>query len=552
VDEDDDLEQQKQPALPVSALRKTRTSDSMITTMPFRQLWIILLGLSFAIFISSLNQTIVATVLPAIASEFKSLDIIAWIATAYLLTSTVTQPLYGKFSDIFGRKLLMLISILFFLAGSAMCAASVNMIMLIISRAVQGIGGGGLIAMVQIIISDVVSLRDRGKYTSFIGAAWTISSIIGPLLGGVFADKLSWRWAFWLNLPISALCFVIIFVFLRLPTETFWGTLKSSGDVKWTTKLRRIDYLGTLLLIIATSGILLATSWGGGMYAWKSPMIIALYSSSGFVLLLFIAVEIWVAADPIMPPRLFKVRNVSLISIYSFLVGVAMFALIFYIPMYFQMTKGNTATEAGLQMLPLLISTILFSVICGVLITRTGVYRPFVVLGAALTATGCGLMSTWNQHSNRGHEIGYQVIAGAGLGLNLQAAVIAAQAAIRHRDLAVTTALVGFARTIGGVIGLGLCGALFNNRVATQLATNLAGIPGITPEILMALKRDSKFLYKLPVELQPRVMDAYVKGLSLIFLFAVPFAGAAFLVSLGLKFHRMKVKNAPVPKNPEE
>jgi EmrB/QacA subfamily drug resistance transporter len=551
VDDDDELFRhlEKQTTEPVtfSALRKTKTSDSQITTMPFKQLWIILVGLAFAIFLSSLNQTMVSTVLPVVASEFKALDLAAWIATAYLLTSTVTQPIAGKLSDIFGRKVLMLFSLVMFLIGTALCAASVNMLMLIISRATQGIGGGMLIAMVQIILADVVSLKDRGKYTGFIGAVWTVSSIVGPLLGGVFADKLSWRWAFWINLPFGALALLIILFFLRLPGESFIGTRVSTEGVRLGAKLRKIDYLGTLLLVVSTSGILLATSWGGNTFAWNSPVIIALYSSSGAVLLLFILVEVFVASDPLIPPRLFKVRNVSLVCLYSFLVGMTMFTLIFYIPIYFQISKGSSAMQSGLEMLPLLISTIVFSIVSGILITRTGMYRIFVVLGAAFVAVGCGLMSTWNLKSNRGHEIGYMTIAGAGLGFTLQAAVIAAQAAIRHRDLAVTTSLVGFARTIGGVIGVAVCSALFNNRAATVLARNLAGIEGITPQVLEALRRDPKFLVKLPAALHPLVLDAYVQALNLIFLIGVPLAGAAFLLSLGLKHHPIKAKNAPIP-----
>jgi EmrB/QacA subfamily drug resistance transporter len=542
-DTEDALEQQPKSPVRISALRKSRTSDTMVKTLPFRELWVIMLGLCFAVLLSSLDQTIVATVMPVIAFEFRHMDLLAWVATSYMLTSTIMQPIAGKLSDIFGRKILMLIGLVLFLLGSGLCAGSKDMLMLIISRTVQGIGGGMLISLVQVIISDVVSLRDRGTYSSVIGGVWTISSIAGPLMGGVFADKVSWRWAFWINLPIGAVSLLIILFFLRLPGETFLGTLKNKEDgAQFSNKLRSIDYLGATLFILATAGILLATSWGGSMFAWNSPVIIAVYSSAGFLMVVFFVVEVWVASDPIIPPHLFKVRNVSVILAHSFFVGMAMYAMVFYIPTYFQIVHGNTAMMSGLQLLPLLISTIIFSLACGVFITKTGSYRLFVILGAALITTGGGLISTWNLKSNRGHEIGYMVIVGAGLGFTLQASLIAVQAAVKFRDMAVATSLVGFIRSVGGIIGLGVAGALFNNRIQTLLVRALA--ESATPQLLDMLMQDPRAVTRLPLSVQPKVMDAYCQALDLIFFFCIPCGGLAFLIALGTKHHTIRKSHA--------
>jgi EmrB/QacA subfamily drug resistance transporter len=514
-----------------------------VTTLPFKQLWIILVGLACSLFLSSLNQTMVATILPTIASEFKALGSIAWVATAYLLTSTITQPLAGKLSDTIGRKALMTTCMLIFLLGTMICALSTGLVMVVAGRAVQGMGGGGVVAMVQIILSDVVSIQDRGKYTGFIGAVWTISSIVGPLLGGVFADQLSWRWTFWINLPLGVVALVIVAVFLHLPGESWLGVRAVEGE-RWSIKLRSIDYMGAALLCAATTGFLLATSWGGHAFAWNSPVIIGIYSASAVGLVAFVLVEIYVAVDPLIPPRLFKVRNVSLVCLYSFLVGMMLFTLIFYIPIYFQLTKGSTATESGLQMLPLLLSTVVASILSGVLITMTGSYRVFVVLGAAFVAIGCGLMSTWDLTSNRGHEIGYMVLAGLGLGQSLQSALIAAQAAIEHKDIAVVTSLVGFSRVIGGVTGLAICSSVFTNRAATLLSTNLSGLPGITTSMIEALQQDHKALRLLPVSLQPLAVDAYVQALRLVFFIGIPLGSLAFLLSLALQHYTFKRRSS--------
>ncbi|KAK9759582.1 hypothetical protein K7432_017273, partial [Basidiobolus ranarum] len=435
--------------------------------LPFGKLMLVFCGLSMAILLAGLDQTIVATALPKIASDFGAVNEIAWVATAYMLTATAVQPLYGKFSDIFGRKIVFLFAIVIFEVGSALCGASKNMTMLIISRAISGIGGGGIEGMVFIIITEIVPLRDRGKYQGLIGATYGLASVLGPLLGGIFTDDTTWRWSFYINLPFGALTVIIVTLFLQLPTPK--GSLKE--------KIKRIDFLGTVLLLGFIISLLLPTEWGGGEYSWSSPRIISLYCVSGALLIAFIVVEHRFATEPIVPFRLFAMRNPLFSFITMFFFGMTFFGLLYYIPMYFQIVRGDSAITSGLEMLPLMLSASALSIVSGLFISKTGVVVVWCWVGSAIMTVGVGLLTIWNATTGHGEQIGFLLIVGAGAGCCFQTLIITGQSAVAHEDVGAVTALSSFFRSIGGVLGIAIFGSVFNNQLINGLSKLSYHIP---------------------------------------------------------------------------
>ncbi|CAG8592801.1 12488_t:CDS:1 [Ambispora leptoticha] len=505
--------------------------DDQTTLLPFKQLLIVFMGLSLAIFLSSLDQTIVSTALPKIASDFHALSDISWVGTAYLLTSTAFQPLYGKFSDIFGRKSSFLFAISTFVVGSVLCGASVDMPMLIVSRAIAGIGGGGIMSLVMIIISDIVPLRERGKYQGIIGGTFTISSVVGPLIGGAFTDHISWRWAFYINLPTAALTIIIIITMLHLPHV--YGSLKE--------KIKRIDFIGTIFLVASIVIILLPLNWGGNTYSWDSPIVISLFCVGAVLVCVFIFIEFRIAIEPVIPQHLFKLRNPVLVYITSFFIGMAFYGFIYYLPLYFQAVRGYSATEAGLQLIPLVLGLVLFSTVSGFATTVTGSYRPWIIFGYGLTTVASGLLSTLNENSNRGEEIGYLLIAGAGLGCSMQTVLLAAQSSVEHKDIAVVTSLSSFFRTIGGVFGVAISGAIFNNKLSSYLIDTL---PSNIP--LELVKNSVEYIHTLPPDTQTSIIHAYVHALSYVFFVAIPMAGVATITSLFIKHIPLRKTLGPI------
>ncbi|RUS22829.1 major facilitator superfamily domain-containing protein [Endogone sp. FLAS-F59071] len=474
-----------------------------------------------SVFLSSLDQTIVSTSLPRIASDFAALDQIGWVGTGYMLTSTAFQPLYGKFSDIFGRKATFLFALVVFETGSILCGAAQNMIMLIIFRAFQGIGGGGIMAMAMIVISDIVPMRDRGKYQGIIGACFGLSSVIGPLIGGAFTDDVSWRWNFYINLPIGGLAIAVIVVFLQLPQPK--GSMRE--------KIARIDFLGTITLICACIAILLAVQWGGNTYAWNSAIIISLFVVGVVLIGALVIIETYYAKEPVIPGYLYSQRTPLSVFVTSCLFGMAFFGLIYYLPVYFQVVEGESATISGLELIPLMVGLVICTIFAGQLVSRTGKYRIFIIGGMAIMTVGAGLLSTWKADSSRGEQIGYLLICGVGLGLSMQTMTLAAQASV---TVAVITTLVNFWRTIGGVLGIAIAGSIFNNKLSSELTALNLTIP------IWLAENNVTFVHDLPSPIKEQVIDGYVASLDLVYTVAIPLSGAAFLASLFLQHFALK------------
>ncbi|CAI2169290.1 17357_t:CDS:10 [Funneliformis geosporum] len=431
----------------------------------------VFVGLTFGIFLAALDQTIVATTLSAIAVEFSVLDQIEWVGTAYLLTATASQPTYGKFADIFGRKMTFLMAIFLFEIGSLICGLAPNMVTLIIARAISGVGGGGIFGLVFIIIADIVSLRDRGKYQGMISGVFAFASIVGPFLGGAFTDSITWRWAFYINLPFGAVTVTCVVFFLHLPHP--------SGSI--LEKIKRIDWWGTIVLVGSTVAILLPLGWGGSKYEWNSSLIIVLLCVGVLGFIAFAFVERHIAVEPIAPGRLFKNITVAACFGVNFFQGMAFYGLIYFIPLFFKFVRGVSATQAGLELLPFILGVDFASIVAGQLVSRTNKisYKIICIVGGILIMIGAGLTSIFNEYSSRAEFVGYLLIGGIGIGCIMHITLLASQQVVGYRDIASVTSLLSFFRTIGAVFGLAILATTFDNELNRNLPKEFQKAVGV-------------------------------------------------------------------------
>ncbi|KAG9305511.1 hypothetical protein G9A89_006481 [Geosiphon pyriformis] len=481
------------------------------------------IGLMAAVFLSALDQTIIAIALPKIGSEFNALSEIAWVGTSYMLTCTATQTIFAKLSDIFGRKTIFLVSIEIFTVGSIFCGAAPDMRLLIISRGIAGIGCGGIISMVAIIITEIVPLRERGKYQSIISVTYTLAAVIGPLVGGALTDHASWRWAFYLNVPVGILTIWIIWKLLNLPKVS--GTLRE--------KLCRIDYAGSLAFTISMVSILLSLSLGGNDdHQWGSPEIITLLITGFLFVLIFILIEVKVAKEPIIPIHLFKNINVLFSLISNFAIGMVFLGMIYYTSIYYQAVKGQNATKAGLQLVPLISGILLFSVLSGFAASITGRYLGWILSGYVLVGIGSVLISTADENTNQFQLIVYLSIFGTGFGTSFQTALLAPQSSVVYKDVALVTALVVFIRNIGGILGLAIYASTFNNTLVKLLVEVL---PDDIPidQVLNSIE----YVYSLPPEIREPVIHAYAKAIQTAHWIGLPASIVAIFFTLFIK-HR--------------
>ena len=503
--------------------------NGVVKTYTHREIMVILGGLSLGMLLAALDQTIVATALPTIVGDLGGLNHLSWVVTAYLVASTVTTPLYGKISDLYGRKRVFQFAIVIFLIGSALAGLSQNMTELIAFRGLQGVGAGGLITLAMTIIGDVVPPRERGRYQGYMGAVFALASVIGPLMGGFFVDQLSWRWVFYVNLPVGAVALVVTSIVLDLPIKRVSHT---------------IDYLGTALLVGAVGSILLAVTWGGTQYAWGSGTIITLGLAGAVLLAAFIAVERRVP-EPVLPLYLFKNRVFSVATATMFIVGLAMFGGIIYLPLFLQVVGGHSATNAGLLLLPLILGLMFTSILSGRVISRTGRYKAFPVTGMLVMALGMYLLSTMGPTTTQLSASAYMVVLGLGLGMVMQVLVLAVQNAVDQRDLGVATGTATFLRSMGGAFGVALLGTVLSNRLAANLAELLPGgklPPGVSPD---TLKGSPAAILSLPEAVRGPVIDAFARSIDTVFLVGVPIAIIGFAITLLLREVPLRSTHAP-------
>ncbi|MGW2489106.1 DHA2 family efflux MFS transporter permease subunit [Streptomyces sp. NPDC001606] len=475
----------------------------------------LLLGLLLA----ALDQTIVSTALPTIVSDLGGLEHLSWVVTAYLLASTAATPLWGKLGDQFGRKRLFQTAIVIFLIGSALCGAAQDMPQLIAFRAVQGLGGGGLMVLSMAIVGDVVPPRDRGRYQGLFGAVFGATSVLGPLLGGLFTEHLSWRWVFYVNLPVGVVALAVIATTLHIPRRT---------------ERHAIDYLGTFLIAAVATCLVLDASLGGTTWAWDSAQIIGLAVLGVLLAVAFVAVERR-AAEPVLPLKLFRIRTFVLAAVISFIVGFAMFGAMTYLPTFLQVVHGVSPTMSGVYMLPMVFGLLLSSTVSGQIVSRTGRWKVFPVTGTAVTALGLLLLHRLDEHSGTAEMSAYFLVFGLGLGLVMQVLVLIVQNAVAYEDLGVATSGATFFRSIGASFGVAIFGTIFAGRLADKLTAAFAGVrlpPGADPN---ALKADPRGIAALPPALRPAALHAFASAITDVFLYAAPVALLGFVLAWFLK-----------------
>ncbi|MCX4553832.1 MFS transporter [Streptomyces sp. NBC_01387] len=498
------------------------TTPSAPPVLDVRQRNIVFGTIMLGVLLAALDQTIVGTALPTIVSDLGGAAHMSWVVTAYLLAETVATVLVGKFGDLFGRKLVFQVSAIIFITGSFLCGLATDMTLLITWRAVQGIGAGGLMVTSMALIADVIPLRERGKYQGAIGAVFGVSTVIGPLLGGVFTDNLTWRWAFYVNVPIAIL--VVIAAARNIPA------VRSVGRPV-------IDYLGIALVAVGASALILATSWGGNQYAWGSGPIIGLFAGGLIALALFCVVETR-AAEPMLPMRLFANPVFTVCSILSFIVGFAMLGAMTFLPTYLQYVDGVSATVSGVRTLPMVVGLLIASVFSGNVVSKTGNYRIFPIVGALVMAAGLFLMSRMGPTAGLWRESLYMFVLGLGIGLCMQVLTIAVQNTVDYADLGTATSGVTFFRTLGSAFGTAVFGTIYANTLKPKLTSAIAEASrasGIAPVRVSRAAQDPMSLHRLPDSAVDPIVQAYSHTIHTVFLWTVPVALIGFVVALFLK-----------------
>jgi EmrB/QacA subfamily drug resistance transporter len=480
-----------------------------------RQIVTVFTGLMLGLLLAGLDHTIVATALPTIVGDLGGLGDLSWVVTSYLLATTIVTPLYGKLGDLFGRKRLFQVAIVVFLVGSAACGLAQSMTQLVAFRVLQGLGGGGLIVLAQAIIADIVSPRDRGRYQGYFGAVFGASSVLGPLIGGFFTDTLSWRWAFYVNLPVGVVALVVT------------GAVLPAGLPRRARP--RIDVPGAVLLSATITGIILVTTWGGGRYEWSSPTIRTLVAGTALALVAFVAVERR-SPEPVLPLRLFKEPVFAVASSVSLIIGAALFSTISFMPVFLQVVGGASATDSGLLLAPLMAGLLGSSIMSGRIISRTGRYRPYPIVGTAIGCVGLLLLGSMDSGTTTVTTGAYMALFGAGIGMVVQTLVLATQNAVPAGDLGVGTSAISFFRSVGGSIGVALLGALFNSRMSDA---GLDVSDGISPEAIAAL----------PPGPHAQYVDGFADALAGLFHLALPALVAAFALTWLLR--EIPLRSAP-------
>jgi EmrB/QacA subfamily drug resistance transporter len=501
-------------------------SKHSTSELSHREILIVFSGLMLGMLLAALDQTIVATALPTIVGSLKgSSKDISWVVTAYLITSTATTPLYGKLSDLYGRKITFQVAIVLFLIGSALTGLSQNIVELIAFRALQGLGGGGLMALAMAIIGDIVPAAQRGKYQGYVGAVFAFASVTGPLAGGFFVDQLSWRWCFYINLPIGIVALFVTSAVLKIHVPK---------------KEHSIDYLGAAVLTAGVSVLILALAWGGQLYAWGSSIILSCLILGTLMCGFFVFLQTKVK-EPILPLSLFKNSIFTVSSAATFFLAMSMFGAIVYLPFYLQFVKGQSPTISGLALLPIMVGIVGTSIGAGLIVTRTGKYKIFPIFGSIFMTIGMWMLSHIEQNTSYLYLSLSMIVLGAGMGMMMQNLVLATQNAVDFSLLGTATSAVSFFRTLGGVFGTAIFGAIFSSRMSYYQSNLFAGkrpkgnfTSGITPQMFSSL----------PTFVKKDLIAAFVNSLHPVFEAGIPVGIITFVIVLFLRQIPLRTQTA--------
>ncbi|KAJ2336994.1 hypothetical protein GGI00_000509 [Coemansia sp. RSA 2681] len=491
-----------------------------------KQMLGVMVALALSIFLAALDNTIVSTMLPSIARDFDALSQITWIVSSYVVSSTALQPVYGKLCHVYGHQYVLFFAHAFFAAGSIICGASTSAHMLIAGRTIAGVGGSGLMSLCFVVVGDFVPTAKSPMYISVFAMVWAIASVAGPLLGGVFADKTGFKWGFYINPCIQAVVLVLIVLFMRLP-------LPQGSAME---KLKRIDFLGVITIVAGIVLLQLGLTWGGQEYPWKSAPVIVTIILGIALLVCFGFVEAKVPQEPIMPLRLFRRRNTRLMFIAQIFFGMSFFLPIFYFPVYLSVVQNATAINAGTHLISLMLAISVASVVSGVLITKTGIYLPFIWSGVAINVAGMGLFVLIGTNPSNGLLIGIPIVFGVGIGLAMQPMLSCAQNAVDQKDIATTTTLFITIRMLGSAIGLAVAQSVLQNEISPLLSALALKYPNDVDVVYSVINNPAVIWGPtVAASLRADVIEAYVKSLHTVYLVFLAFGGSTFIVSLFAK-----------------
>ncbi len=508
-------------------MTETPTPDAQ-GYLTHRQILIVMGGLMAGMFLAALDQSIVGTALPQITSELGGLDKLSWVVTAYLLTQTASTPLWGKISDLYGRKLIFQLAIITFVVGSLLAGLAQGIGELIAARAVQGLGGGGLFALALATMGDIVPPRERGRYGGYFGVVFGTSSVLGPVLGGFFADGPGWRWIFFINIPIGIAALVITSAALK---------------IEHVRRDHTIDYLGAATIVAAVSSFLLFTTWAGPDYGWGSPLALSLVGAGVVLTVLFVFIESR-ATEPIIPLELFRISVFRTSNLYSFIIGFAMFGGIVFLPLYLQVVQGMSPTRSGLALLPMVVGIFSTSISSGILMSRTGRYRIFPIMGATTVIAALVMLTLLDTGSPYWQAGLAFYVFGAGLGFSMQIVVTIVQNSVDRRHMGTATSSVAFFRSMGGTFGAAAFGAVLSSRLATYLAEQFSGQPGGAPGG-GDITNNVEAIQQLPEPAHDMVLQAFSDSLHDVFLWAIPVVAVALVVSFFIKELPLKARVEP-------
>ncbi|KAJ7124653.1 major facilitator superfamily domain-containing protein [Mycena crocata] len=493
----------------------------------------ITLALCLAVFVVALDNTIIATAIPKITDQFQSLDDVGWYGSAYLLTTTAFQLLYGRFYSFLSIKWVFITAISIFELGSLICGVAPNSNTLIVGRAMAGLGAAGIFTGALVIIAHTVPLEKRPIYSGIVGAVYGSASVGGPLIGGAFTDKLTWRWCFYINLPIGAVTLFVMTIFFKDP-----GGKRKTESMGWAQRINRFDPLGTIVFIPGIVCLLLALQWGGSRYPWSDGRIIALFVLCGVLITAFVGIQIWKQDLATVPPRILKQRSILAGSLFLLSIGASCFILTYFLPLYFQAIRGVSAVKSGIDTLPLVLANTIGQFLAGAMVTLLGFYTPFIVASSILCSVGAGLISTFAVDTGHAHWIGYQVMYGLGFGFGVQQPLMAAQRVLSMEDIPTGTSLVALMQTLGGTLFISVAQNVFTNKLVSGLVSQ---VPGINPAIVLSAGATS---LRTAVDSQylPAVLSVYNEALVSAYYVSVATACLSLIGALGMEWKSLKSK----------